>query len=219
VPYHVIQRGHRHEDVFFSTADRRRYLLLLGGYAQQHGLEVLAYCLMANHVHLVVVPTKTSSMGEAMRALDFRYAQYFNHVRGLTGRVWHNRYFSCPLDSDDRYFWEAIRYVERNPVRAGLVTRAENFEWSSAQAHCGLRHDPVLVRAEELRDSIGNWAEWLQSRESDDLLLHLRRCTSTGRPLGGDDFVDELEAMSGRVLRSRPRGRPRKPAGQTEGRV
>lgn len=210
VPYHVIQRGHRHEDVFFTIADRRRYLQFLQDYAQQYGLEILAYCLMINHVHLVVVPVREDSMAACMRAIGFRYAQYLNRLRRQEGRVWHGRYFSCPLDNEDDYFWEAIRYVERNPVRAGLVTSPEVYEWSSAQAHCGLREDRMLAHAAELLDTIGNWSEWLKSRESDEFLVHLRRCTSTGRPLGNADFIDELEVLSGRVLHSRPRGRPHK---------
>ncbi len=133
VPHHITQRGNRRCQVFFSDADRRTYLAWLQSDAKHHGLEVLAYCLMTNHVHLVAVPAGPHSMERALRHLHMRYAQRINRMKDWKGHVWQGRYFSAALD--ESYFWAAIRYVEQNPVRAGLVSRAEDYPWSSARAH------------------------------------------------------------------------------------
>ena len=123
--------------MFRSDADRRAYLALLQRYQRWHGLELWAYCLMSNHVHFVAVPSKAEALGKAFRDLHTAYAGAWNAAQGLSGHLWQARFFSCPLD--DSHLWAAVRYVERNPARAGLVVQAEDYTWSSAAAHCGLR--------------------------------------------------------------------------------
>ena len=117
-PHHLTQRGNRREDVFFTAADRQRYLELLAEYAEKHGLAVQAYCLMTNHVHLVVVPRAEASLGAALKPVHMRYAQHVNWTQHIGGRLWQGRFFSCPLDEE--HLWAAVRYVECNPVRAGM---------------------------------------------------------------------------------------------------
>jgi putative transposase len=134
--HHITQRGIDRQRVFFTDADRRTYLDLLGAYARQARLRVLAYCLMDNHIHLLAVPDEPASLAVALRRAHGRYALYLNARRRRTGHLWQNRFYSCALD--ERHLWIALRYVERNPVRASLVTRAEKYEWSSAAAHLGL---------------------------------------------------------------------------------
>jgi len=209
VPHHVTQRGNRREDVFFSDDDRRRYLELLQGYSELHGLEILAYCLMSNHVHLVVVPRKAASLAAALKPVHLRYAQHVNWTHDLAGRLWRGRFFSCPLD--DRHCRAAIKYVERNPVRARLVRKAENYPWSSAAGHTGRREDPLLSRRPEIEAAIRDWSKWLQQRQPDAVIARIRQSTRTGRPLGDDSFVRRLEKLCGRILRPKPGGRPRKP--------
>ena len=135
VPHHVTQRGNRKGQVFFNDEDRWAYLDLLRDYAERHTLEVLAYCLMTNHVHLVVLPRTADALPQALKPLHMRHAQRINRVHGWNGHLWQGRYFSSPLDED--YVWAAIRYVELNPVRSRMTERAENYPWSSAAAHCG----------------------------------------------------------------------------------
>jgi len=126
IPHHITQRGNRREDVFFTDEDRETYLKWLKEYCEKHRVEILAYCLMTNHIHLVAVPTTESGFQDAFKPLHMRYAQRINRQRGWKGHLWQGRYFSSPLD--EQYMWAAIRYVERNPVRARMVRTAENYQ-------------------------------------------------------------------------------------------
>jgi putative transposase len=142
MPHHVTQRGNRRERVFFTEGDRNVYLEWLREYATRNGVGVLAYCLMTNHVHLVVVPATKDGLHRTLRPLHTRYAQRINRSRNWKGHIWQGRYFSSALDAP--FLLAAIRYVERNPVRARMIDWAEEYPWSSAAAHCGLKTDPVL---------------------------------------------------------------------------
>ena len=169
----------------------------------------LAYCLMTNHVHFVSVPARADSLARVFKPVDLRYAQHINWTQGISGRLWQGRFFSCPLD--DEHLWAAIRYVERNPVRARLVRKAEDYPWSSAQAHCGMRDDPVLGPLPERRPpETSTWTTWLAARDDEKMLSRLRLCTRTGRPAGSKQFLARLESKLGRRLQPKPVGRPRK---------
>jgi len=133
VPHHITQRGNNRQRVFFSDANRHLYLDLLKHYSQQLGLEVWAYCLMSNHVHLVAVPKSGDALAKAVGRTNFRFAQKLNYQLRRSGHLWQNRFLSCALE--DVHLWRAMRYVERNPVRAGLVRVPWRYEWSSAAAH------------------------------------------------------------------------------------
>ena len=209
VPHHVTQRGNRRQDVFFDPADRRRYLELLDRYSRSYGLSIWAYCLMTNHVHLVAVPADAHALGRTMRDTHTTYAAYANRRLGEMGHLWQGRFFSTPLD--EQHLWRALRYVECNCLRAGLVPRAEDYPWSSAAAHCGLRADRVLSGELELADRVGDWSSWLHEPADQDVEL-LRNRTRTGRPCGSDEFIARLEALLGRVLATQKAGRKRKSA-------
>lgn len=210
VPHHVTQRGNRREEVFFTDDDRCAYLDWLKDYAEKYDVEVLAYCLMTNHIHLIVVPASEDGLEKVLKPLHMRYAQRVNRARHWKGHVWQGRFFSSALDED--YLWAAVRYVERNPVRARVVRKAENYRWSSAAAHGGLRPDPVLTRKPYWRrqfESIGDWAAWLAEGDEPQSLEILRRNVDKGLPCGSDRFIRKLEKLTGRALQYRPRGRPR----------
>jgi len=204
VPHHLTQRGNRRQDVFFSDADRRKFLSLLAEQCPECGLEIWAYCLMTNHVHLVAVPVSVDSLGRAMRRVNSQYAAYVNRRQGWSGYLWQGRFYSTPLDGP--HFWSAVRYVERNPVRVGLVPRAEDYAWSSAAAHCGLTDDGLLRGDLEQADHVGNWRAWLLD-EDDAAVRMLRERTRTGRPCGPAEFVERLEKLLGRPLTPKKRGR------------
>jgi putative transposase len=207
-PHHITHRGNRGVDVFFSDDDRQQYLVWLAEYTERHELKVWAYCLMTNHVHLIVVPASEESMARVLQALQLRHAQKVNAQNEWTGHLWHGRYYSSPLD--DRHLWEAVRYVESNPVRAGLVKSAEQYDWSSAPAHCGLRPDPVLSPDLPLLKKIDDWSAWLREPLDDVTLELIRRRTRKCLPCGDDRFLGRIGELVGRKLLDRPPGRPRK---------
>jgi putative transposase len=217
VPHHITQRGNRREDVFFTDEDRRAYLAWLKDYAEKYGVDILAYCLMSNHVHLVAAPANADGLQRVLKPLHMRYAQRVNRANDWTGHLWQGRYFSSALD--ETYLWAAIRYVERNPVRAGMVRKAQNYRWSSAGAHCGLRRDATLTGKPRWRrkiDGIGDWAAWLAEGDAPDTLEVLRRNADKGLPCGSERFIRKLEKSAGRALRYRPRGRPQTEADSKE---
>jgi putative transposase len=211
VPHHVTQRGIHRSTVFIDHSDGIVYLDLLRQYIVKHGVEIVAYCLMPNHVHLVLVPADETGLHRTLKAVHGRYAQRFNRIRDRVGHLWQNRYFSSPMDSD--YFRNAVRYVELNPVRANLVQRADEYPWSSAAAHSGRRQDPLVSARPDstLFRGISDWAHWLGQGLSDECLETLRTHTNRNLPCGSEAFVRRLEIEADRMLRPRPRGRPARP--------
>jgi len=203
-PHHVTQRGNRRADVFYSDDDRRAYLHFLRQYSERHGLAVWAYCLMTNHIHLIVVPQREDSLAKALRDAHTVYAMRFNTTTQQSGHVWQGRFYSCPLD--ESHLWAAVRYVERNPVRAGIVSHAVDFPWSSAAAHCGNAADGVLSRDFPPSGVVDDWAQWLRTENEDDV-ARIRTTTRTGRPCGGKQFLAQLESLLGRAMHPHKRGR------------
>jgi putative transposase len=206
-PYHVTQRGNRGERVFYRNGDYQNYLEWLKSYCEESHLKIYAYCLMDNHIHLVVVPEREDSLERVFKPLHMRYAQAVNRRRGWKGHFWQGRFFSSILD--EAYLWTAVKYVERNPVQIGLVEYAEDYKWSSAAAHCNLRADNLLSEDLPLLKEIPDWAAWLRDREDSTAVTLLRRNTDKGIPTGSDRFISRLEALLKRPLKFRPRGRPR----------
>lgn len=205
LPYHITQRGNRGQDVFFSDDDRRCYLSWLKDYSERYGLDILAYCLMTTHMHLVGVPNASDSMSKTLHALHTRYSNTINAVHGWSGHLWQGRFFSSALD--EAHLWTAVRYVERNPVRAGMVKRAEEYRWSSAAFHLPDR----LIRAEgEWGAAIRDWDQVLNTDECESDVQLLRDRTRVGFPCGEEAFVLGVAEAAGCELTLRPRGRPRK---------
>ncbi|MDH5216701.1 MAG: transposase [Gammaproteobacteria bacterium] len=211
IPHHITQRGNRREDIFFTDEDRYAYLAWLKEYCREHRVDVLAYCLMTNHIHLVLVPSEEDGLSRVLKPLHMRYAQRINKAKGWKGHLWQGRYFSSPLD--DAYLWAAIRYVERNPVRAKVVRHAERYPWSSAAAHCGLYEDSVLTQKQKWQKQfaqIDNWRAWLAEGENENQLTVIRRNIDKGLPCGSERFIKKLETLTGNALQYRPQGRPKK---------
>ncbi|MCZ7586814.1 MAG: transposase [Deltaproteobacteria bacterium] len=211
LPHHVTQRGNNRQDVFFARDDRRLYLEILNEEARRHGVAVLGYCLMTNHVHLILVPDTEQSLAKTLGRVHFRYAQRINLLHGRTGHLWQARFFSCPLDA--KHLPRAMRYVERNPVRARLARKPWTYPWSSARAHVESDDPSGLLdaRAWRRRFSAREWREYLDAKDDPDFVFRLRNNTSRGRPLAGDAFMAKLEKKLNRRLRPLPVGRPRKP--------
>jgi putative transposase len=214
MPHHVTQRGNRRGNVFFTDDDRYQYMKWLKEYCKKHQVSLLAYCLMKNHVHLIVVPKQADGLQRAFKPLHMRYAQYINRQQNWSGHLWQGRFFSSVLD--DAYLYAAVRYVELNPVRANLVEKAEDYPWSSAVAHCGLGIDTLLDfhhPAWKIFEDIKDWSAWLQEGDNPNDLEIFRRNINKNLPCGSKDFIEKLEDLTGKVLRFRPIGRPKKEKG------
>jgi putative transposase len=208
--HHVTQRGNNRQDVFFVDDDRRLFLAVLSEAAERFELVVDGYCLMTNHVHLVVTPRHETSLADALKRTNQLYAQYVNRFHGRSGHLWQDRFFSCPLD--DVHYWRALVYIERNPVRARLRRKAWRWPWSSAAAHCEGKDPTGLLDVSQCNKQMDTqrWRHLLTRADDERQLARLRLCTSRGRPLGSDKFVAKLETLLGRRLRPLPSGRPRK---------
>ncbi len=210
-PHHITQRGNNRQDVFFVDGDRKVYLSLLKEESAKHGLRVLGYCLMTNHVHLVAAPRREDSLAKALGRTHFRYTQYINALHGRSGHLWQNRFFSCSLDK--AHFWAALRYVERNPLRAKLSRRPWTYPWSSAAAHVGKADRAELIDPAAWEKALAglDWRMALMEPQEEDELDRIRLSTHTGRPLASDRFLSRLEHKFNRRLRPLPVGRPRQP--------
>lgn len=209
--HHVTQRGNYRQDVFFTDDDRRVYLALLRESAGQYGLAVSAYCLMTNHVHLVVIPAEEASLAKALGRTHLMYAQYIHSLHARLGHLWQSRFYSCPMDAAHAHM--AAAYVELNPVRAGMVKAPWDYAWSSAAVHCGSRRDSsglLDLQSWFAQMPAPEWKATLDALTSNDATAErIRTHTRTGRPLGADSFLSKVETYLGRRVRAPRRGRPR----------
>jgi putative transposase len=206
VAHHVTQRGNRRQPTFFREADYRTYLQIAGEAFGAAGVEVLSYCLMPNHVHLILVPPCETALARAVGAVHLRYTRAINLRERWTGYLWQGRFASFAMDED--HLREAVRYVGLNPVRAGLAARAIDWPWSSVRAHVEGAHDPLLSGEDVIVRIGGERAELFACDIEAEALRKLRRASSTGRPLGASAWIKAYETARGEALQARPRGRP-----------
>jgi putative transposase len=207
-PHQVTQRGNYEQTVFEEEADFRRYLAWLRECANRYHVEVWAYCLMRNHVHFICVPKADGALARTFNSLHMRYAQYFHGKKGVTGHLWKGRFLSCMLD--DRSVFEEVRFIENDPVREGVVEKAEDYPWSSARHHVLGESDPVIMDGCFLNGEVKDWRAYLTARGDEPVLVRTWQSLKTGRPAGEESFVRGLEGIVGRRLAALPRGRPRK---------
>ncbi len=199
--HHVTQRGNHRQTVFLHDAQREFYLRLLAAYTRKFHVGIGGYCLMGNHVHLLAIPSDPQGLARALGRTHNDYARWLHVQQGLVGHLWQNRFFSCPLDDAGR--WEALRYIELNPVRAGLVGEAASWPWSSAAAHQAGTDRTALLSWDEWRTrwSPEGWREALAAGIEDAALIErIRQATRTGRPAGSAAFVRAAEMRLGRRL-------------------
>lgn len=204
LPHHVTQRGNRRQQTFFEESDYQTYIKLMAQWCALSFVEVWAYCLMPNHVHLIVVPRTEDGLRGALGEAHRRYTRRINFRYGWRGHLWQGRFASYPLD--EKHLLAAARYIELNPVRASLARTPEAYLWSSAAAHLrGI--DDVLVRVAPLLGMVDDWGEFLAGGIDSEETKLMRRHERTGRPLGDDAFMSRLESALGRVLRPQKPGR------------
>ena len=216
-PLHMMVRGHNSQDIFTTDEEKKSYLEWLRDAAREYELAIHAYALMPNHVHILATPKTSLSASKVMQSIGRRYAQLFNLTHGSSGTVWEGRFKSCLIDPD-AYFLMVQKYIEQNPVRAGLVQKPEEWAWSSYQHHAGSETIPWIS------DHSSYWAiantpferqmawqktvlEPLGSNDIEKVSKHL----SYGWPLGSDVFLKQLASKTSRPLQPRLAGRPKKP--------
>ncbi len=208
VAHHVTVRGVDRCQVFYSHADRETYLNLVADHLPDARVRILAWCLMTNHVHWLVVPEQPDSLHVLFRRVQGRYAQYLNARRGRTGHLWERRFFSCPVEWAGEEI--VLRYVERNPVRALMVEAPEAYSWSSARVHlAGPQAERIRLldwNDWEMRGGAEGWRELWRAPVDECETVRIRRATYAGQPLGTADFQAELEQRFGRQWKGR--GRP-----------
>ena len=208
VPHHITQRGNRRQETFFSEADYAAYVDLMADWCDRCGVQVWAYCLMPNHVHLIAVPESENGLRRGIGEAHRRYSRRINFRQSWRGHLWQGRFASFPMD--EKHLMMAVRYIELNPVRAKVCRAPWRRRWSSAAAHV-LGKDDRLVRVAPLLKRVTDWraylAEGLDSEQVELLRCHER----TGRPLGSADFLGRLEKALGRLLRKqRPGPKPKR---------
>jgi putative transposase len=204
--YHVTQRGNYRQKVFFDDQDRAVYLKYLEEYAQKYELKIYAFCLMDNHVHFIVSPCHNQSMAFAFRVTHQKYSLYLNKRLKQFGHRWQSRFYSCLLLGD--HIQKAMRYVERNPVRAGMVNNPWQYAWSSARAHVGIRNK--LLTLGDIKDyiEISYWKNYITQYDQDEDLYNIRIGTIQGKAIGPREMIEAIEKESGNKLTIRSRGRP-----------
>ncbi len=207
LPYHVTQRGNRRQSVFFREEDYRTYLALLQEENRRWQLKIWAYCLMTNHVHLIVWPETDQSLHRAIAETHRRYTRYINFREKWRGYLWQGRFGSVPLD--EAHLIAAMRYVERNPVEAGMVEKAIDYPWSSAQSHVLGIPNPLLSPC-FVTEQTPDWADFLSASDEPLTVSRIEAQVRTGRPCGSVKFLGHLEQTLGYRIQRLPAGRKRR---------
>jgi len=205
LPHHIVQRGNHGQNIFFSDDDKVVYLSFLKKYSTKHHVKIIAYCLMDNHVHILAVPKDKDSLSLCFQETNKGYTQFINARTGWKGTMWEGRFKSYPMDNN--HLVAAMRYVERNPVKAGMVERADEYMFSSARYHVGKRRSDPIVQDYDI--GIQKWGEFLLADNDPGRNKELEGSLNTGRPLGDRHFVEKLEATTKRLFTPNKRGRPR----------
>ena len=205
--HHITQRGGRKQQTFFEESDYAAYLRRLRERLVEVEISIWAYCLMPNHVHFVAVPRTEDALSKLFGHVHAQYARAINKAHEWQGHLWQERFFSTVMD--EPHTMAAMRYVEQNPVRAGLCGRPDEWLWSSTRAHLGLADDP-LVDLKATERVVDDWAEYLERAADPGIQQKIRSATRTGRPAGGSVFVEMLEEVTGKSIRPQKGGRRRK---------
>jgi putative transposase len=204
-PHHVTQRGSRRQKTFFCVGDYEMYIDLLSQSKRDAGVAIWAYCLMPNHVHLVVIPEHKDSLAKLFRSVHRKYTRFINYRQGWQGHLWQERFRSSPMD--EQHLNATVRYVELNPVRASLCEHPSGWKWSSVHAHLSAKNDKITEVAPML-ERFGNWSKYLADDSFDTYHDKIRSHGRTGRPAGSANFLIRLEKEFGLQLQKGKPGRP-----------
>lgn len=216
VAEHIIQRGNNRQVIFAHDSDMKAYIAWLKEYAEKFDVDVHAWVLMTNHVHLLCTPNSSSAVSSMMQSLGRKYVQYFNRRYERSGTLWEGRFRSSLVQSE-KYLLQVYQYIELNPVRAGMVNDPSDYSWSSYQINALGKHSQLMTY-HPLYLSLGNTLEQRQrhyrqlftNKISMEILNDIRQSTNKGLVLGNHDFVTQVELLTGRNLQEGQRGRPRR---------
>ena len=206
--YHVTQRGNFRQRIFFDDQDRVMYLKYIQENASMYKMDIYAYCLMDNHVHFIVKPTHEHSLAYAFRVTHQQYSLYLNKRLNQFGHRWQSRFYSCLLLGT--HISKAIRYVERNPVRAGMVKKPWQYSWSSTRAHLGQSYKIITLANISDYIEVFSWREYLSQEEGREDIDNLRKGTMQGKAFGSKEEIEKVERVTGQQLSTVSRGRPLK---------
>src|SRR3989338_1502343 len=197
MPHHITQRGNRCQRVFFGDRDKKAYLEILKAQCRCFGVTIWSYCLMDNHVHFIAIPENKESLGQAFGQTHRYYTRMINFREGWRGYLWQGRFLSYVMD--EAHLYAAVRYIETNPVKAAIVSKAEDYPWSSARARVLKLKDELASDFFLIRE-ITDWSGFLASATSGETKLFESHLTSS-KPIGSEEFIVKLEKLTGRVLR------------------
>ncbi len=181
-PHHVHQSAAKGRTLFTDDVDRDAYLHHLRKCAAEHDVEVLAYSLLPDAIHLVVVPHNDDGLAMVLRRVHSSHSRFINDKTKKKGNIWQDRFASCPLDDD--WLWAAVKYVERQPLVTKLTKRIDLYAWASAKAHCGRGNDDLLSGKWPSKSESSNWTKWLKEPQDAEEILAIEQSTRTGKPLG-----------------------------------
>lgn len=202
-PHHIVQRGNRRLPTFFCDDDYQYYLEVMREWCDKHGVEIWAYCLMTNHTHLIAIPKHEDSLRLAIGEAHRRYSLRVNRREGWTGHLWQGRFSSFVMD--EPHLVAAARYVERNPVRAGMLETPGDYRWSSATAHL-TGTDDILAKAAPLLSLVPDWHSFLTATDAPDYIEIIKKHERAGRPLGSESFFNRLQKVLGNDVRPKKPG-------------
>ena len=208
IPHHIIQRGNRRQQTFFTDGDYQSYLEVMSEWCMKFQVEIWAYCLMPNHIHLIAVPETKDGLNFAIGEAHRRYTRQINFREGWRGHLWQGRFASFIME--EPYLLTCTRYIELNPVRAGLAREPEGWRWSSARAHMKGKDD-ILVKTRPLLEIVSRpWGKFLSSDVQEPEIELFRKHERTGRPLGEDPFIKKMESLLDRKLKPQKPGPKKK---------
>lgn len=215
--YHVLNRGNNQQDIFLEEKDYQHYLQILKRYKDKFGFKFFAYCLMPNHVHLLLQTSGKSTISQIMQGVTIAHTRYYHYIRKTSGHIWQGR-FKSPLVSDDEYLLTVMRYIEQNPIRAGLVKNLEQYPWSSFFANTSPLTDSIIDREQnpvflnlgkDIEERCKNYRRWVVSSLEDNQLKEIQGSLNGQRQYISSQFHEHIEERL-RLIKKILRGRPRK---------
>ena len=207
IPHHIVNRGNRRQNVFFGEDDYIQYLEILSKFCMMYEVKIISYCLMANHVHLIAIPSESSALSKAIGDTHQAYTRMVNFRHRWRGHLWQGRFFSCPMD--ELYTCRTARYIELNPYKAKVVKDFADYPYSSAGFHMGYRLSDPVVKEPYFAYTAKEWRRFIEEATDEQEEKLIEQQTQTGKPMGEENFIKKMEKETGLDLsRKKPGPKP-----------